>query len=167
MRQLRARLQIAEPMTQAAHLNHVISAQYQIPSMAAGTLFTVLANIPWGQVVDNAPKVAEGAAKLWCSVTRRRQSAEQAAAADAAAPAAQPVTEAGQLRQQVQRLEDAVRDIEAQMQASTELIKSLAEQNTQLIARIEMNRVRLQRLKWLTVGLAAGLAATVIHLIGR
>ncbi|WP_017757223.1 hypothetical protein, partial [Pseudacidovorax intermedius] len=118
--------------------------------MAAGTLFTVLANIPWGQVVDNAPKVAEGAAKLWASVTRRRQSAEQAAAADAAAPAAQPLTEAGQLRQQVQRLEDAVRDIEAQMQASTELIKSLAEQNTQLIARIELNRVRLQRLKWLT-----------------
>lgn len=135
--------------------------------MAAGTLFTVLANIPWGQVVENAPKVAEGAAKLWGSVTRRRQSAEQAAATEAEAQPARPLTEAEQLRQQVQRLEGAVRDIEAQMQASTELIKSLAEQNTQLIARIEMNRVRLQRLKWLTVGLAAGLAATVIHLIAR
>ena len=39
--------------------------------MAVGTLITVLSNIPWGQVVENAPKVAEGAVKLWNSVTHR------------------------------------------------------------------------------------------------
>ncbi|WP_295538919.1 hypothetical protein [uncultured Pseudacidovorax sp.] len=135
--------------------------------MAAGTLFTVLANIPWGQVVENAPKVAEGAAKLWSSVTRRRQSAEQAEASEATTPPGRPLTEAEQLRQQVQRLEASVRDIEAQMQASTELIKSLAEQNTQLVAGIELNRRRLQRMKRGMTALAAVLAATLLFLFTR
>ncbi len=135
--------------------------------MAAGTLFTVLANIPWGQVVENAPKVAEGAAKLWSSVTRRRQSAEQAEASEATTPPGRPLTEAEQLRQQVQRLEASVRDIEAQMQASTELIKSLAEQNTQLVAGIELNRQRLQRMKRAMTALAAVLAATLLYLFTR
>lgn len=135
--------------------------------MAAGTLFTVLANIPWGQVVDNAPKVAEGAAKLWSSVTRRRQSAEQAEASETTTPPGRPLTEAEQLRQQVQRLEASVRDIEAQMQASTELIKSLAEQNTQLVAGIELNRRRLQRMKRGMTALAAVLAATLLFLFTR
>jgi hypothetical protein len=36
-----------------------------------------------------------------------------------------------------------VNDLHGQMLASSELIKALAEQNTQLIKRIELNRVRL------------------------
>ncbi len=43
--------------------------------MSTGAILTVLSNIPWGQVVENAPKVAEGAAKLWNSVTNFRKSA--------------------------------------------------------------------------------------------
>jgi hypothetical protein len=48
--------------------------------------------------------------------------------------------------------EAAVADLRQQMLASSELIKELAEQNTQLIKRVETNR---KRLLWLAVFTAA------------
>lgn len=38
--------------------------------MAAGWL-TVLKMVPWGDVIENAPKVAQGAKKLWSSVGKK------------------------------------------------------------------------------------------------
>ena len=37
--------------------------------MAAGWV-TVLQMVPWGEVIKNAPKVADGAVKLWNSVSK-------------------------------------------------------------------------------------------------
>jgi hypothetical protein len=113
--------------------------------MSTGVILTVLANIPWGQVVENAPKVADGASKLWNSVSGFRKKSETGSAPPA--PAGTPVlTEAQALRNQVQALEETVGNLTDQMQASSELIKALADQNTQLVQRIELNRVRLHRL---------------------
>ena len=39
--------------------------------MAAGWV-TVLQMVPWGEVIKNAPKVADGAVKLWSSVTKKK-----------------------------------------------------------------------------------------------
>jgi hypothetical protein len=51
------------------------------------------------------------------------------------------------------------------MLASSELIKALAEQNTQLIQRIETNRIRLLRLSAATAVIAiTGLLVLVIAL---
>jgi hypothetical protein len=115
--------------------------------MSTGAIFTVLSHIPWGQVVENAPKVADGAARLWSTVTGFRTKAtpddENAASAGSRAP-----TEADALRARVESLEEAVRHLSEQMQASSELIKALADQNTQLVQGIELNRARLVRLGW-------------------
>lgn len=133
--------------------------------MAAGTLIAVLSNIPWGQVVENAPKVADGAVKLWNMVRNRKKPGP--GAEDPGPRAEEAQSEPERLQARVQGLEESVRSLQEQMQASTELIKALAEQNTQLIQRIELNRVRLVRH---AVASSLGgllLLVAVIHLLGR
>ncbi len=112
--------------------------------MAIGWL-TILKSVPWTEVIKNAPKVAEGAKKLWNAVGRQRAADE--AADEAAEAGAQPAAshephtlEALEARAAV--LEKAVSDLHGQMLASSELIKELAEQNAQLVKRIEANRKR-------------------------
>ena len=107
--------------------------------MAMGWL-TVLKSVPWGEVISNAPRVAEGAKKLWQTVSRKPSP-----------PATRSSTE-----NELAQLRAAVDDLHKQMLASSELIKALAEQNTELVRRIELNRVRLI---WL--GGAAGVIAVI------
>ncbi len=131
--------------------------------MAAGTIITVLSNIPWGQVVENAPKVADGALKLWKEVTSRKKpdSGQPAATADAAP------SEADLLKARLLSLDDNVKRLQDQMQASSELIKALAEQNTQLVQRIELNRVRLVRYAVATALCGSALLAALIYVLFR
>lgn len=134
--------------------------------MAAGTIITVLSNIPWGQVVENAPKVADGALKLWGAVTGRKkqdsnQNERSAVATDAT------LSEADLQKARLLRLEKDVQSLHDQMQASSELIKALAEQNTQLVQRIELTRVRLIRYAIATVSGGSALLAVVIYILVR
>ena len=110
--------------------------------MAAGTLFSILANIPWGQVVDNAPLIAESAVKLWKAARRKKsaQSPDQDSEADAAQ------TGSGSLNERLVAMEEHIRSLEEQMSTSAELIKALAEQNALLVRRFELNNTRLRRL---------------------
>lgn len=134
--------------------------------MSPGVLFTVLSNIPWGQVIENAPKVADGATRLWNSVGARRKK-PTAAAGTAADRAVAPHLPAEALQDKVHALEAEVRQLSEQMQASSELIKALADQNTLLVQRAELNRVRLRQMA--IGGLAAlmGLTGTVAYLLLR
>ena len=110
--------------------------------MAAGTLFSILANIPWGQVVDNAPLIAESAVKLWKAARRKKsaKSPDQDSEADAAQ------TGSGGLNERLVAMEEHIRSLEEQMSTSAELIKALAEQNALLVRRFELNNTRLRRL---------------------
>ncbi|MDI1239131.1 MAG: hypothetical protein PSV26_16735 [Polaromonas sp.] len=123
--------------------------------MAIGWL-TVLQSVPWAEVVSNAPKVAAGAKKLWNAVGRKPSASAQVSDATEAAlsPEVRAITA---LTAHISELETATKELQEQMLASSELIKALAEQNTQLILRIETQR---RRMAWLAaaVGLA-GLAA--------
>lgn len=110
--------------------------------MAAGTLFSILANIPWGQVVDNAPVIAESAVKLW-KAARRKKSA-QSPDQDSEANATQ--TGSDSLNERLVAMEEHIRSLEEQMSTSAELIKALAEQNALLVRRFELNNTRLRRL---------------------
>lgn len=124
--------------------------------MAAGTIFTVLSNVPWGTVLENAPKVADGAVKLWNAVARWRKSDPvQNGQIDVPAPQARSDTEA--LAARLQTVEESVRHLNEQMQATSELLKALAEQNSLLVQRVELNRRRLQR-----VALIGGVAGAVL-----
>jgi hypothetical protein len=118
---------------------------------------TVLQTVPWTDVIRNAPKVAEGARKLWGSVAGTPGVPEAPTEAPAAQAALDPHS-ATALQARVAVLETAVSDLHQQMLASSELIKALAEQNTQLVARVEANRVRSLRLTW-ALSIVAALAA--------
>lgn len=134
--------------------------------MSTGAILTVLSNIPWGQVVENAPRVADGAAKLWSSVTGRKKSAS---AMDPPVSTGAPApTDAEVLRTRLHALEEALQNLTDQMQASSELIKALADQNTQLVQRIELNRVRLYRFAVAAAGVGVVLLAAITFLaLGR
>lgn len=134
--------------------------------MAVGTLITVLSNIPWGQVIENAPKVADGAVKLWNSVTNRNKP-DAIHRSQAAAAAGEAPSEADRLKARLLALEDGVTSLQEQMQASSALIKALAEQNTQLVQRIELNRIRLVRYSVATALQGAVLLAAVAYLLFR
>lgn len=125
--------------------------------MAIGWL-TVLKMVPWGDVIENAPKVASGAKKLWQTVGKKPVVATPAAAASDVMRVATPTVAA--LQSQVAELQVAVADLHQQMLDSSELIQSLAQQNTQLIKRVELNRVRL-------LWLAAGVLGLALVLLSR
>jgi hypothetical protein len=110
---------------------------------------TVLSAVPWTEVIRNAPKVAEGAKKLWSAVGRG------GGGTHVASPAAGPEA-------RLEALEATVAELSRQMQASAELIKALAEQNTQLVQRIELNRRRTFGLSMLVLVLLAAVIALAL-----
>ncbi len=118
--------------------------------MAIGWL-TVLKMVPWADVIENAPKVAIGAKKLWDKVGKKPAAPELVPTVVSSTP--EPTL--AQLRDQVAALQQVTADLHQQMLDSTELIKTLAEQNTQLVKRVESNRKRLLWLALLLLLLAA------------
>lgn len=124
--------------------------------MAIGWL-SVLQNVPWADVVSNAPKVASGAKKLWNAVGAKTPQAPPAAEP---APADFPAEAQSflALQSRIAELEAASADLHSQMMASSALVKELAEQNTQLILRTDTLR---KRLAWVAglLGVTALMAA--------
>jgi len=112
--------------------------------MAAGTIITVLSNIPWDKVVENAPKVTDAAVKLWNMVANRRKQGSDESKQGKASPDTF-LSESDLLKARVLALEDGIKCLQDQMEASSELIKALADQNIQLVQGIELNRINLVR----------------------
>lgn len=106
--------------------------------MAIGWL-TVLKMVPWGDVIANAPKIADGAMQLWSTVARK----PVAAVSPAENMRAEASSEAHALRAQLVAAEARINDLHNQMLESSELIKALADQSAVLIKRIEINRIRV------------------------
>jgi len=102
----------------------------------------VLQSVPWTDVIRNAPKVADGAKKLWSSVSKKSPAQEMPSEA-VETPLPTEAESIALLQKRVASMEAAIADLHDQMVASSELIKTLAEQNTQLIARIEASRIRV------------------------
>lgn len=121
---------------------------------------TVLQAVPWSEVIRNAPKVAEGAKKLWNSVGKKQ--AEPAVTEASEDLVVSPERKMDELQARVETLEETVEDLHEQMLAASQLIKELAEQNTQLIRRIETNRVHMI---WLTVTTTLVAVAAAIGLV--
>ena len=109
----------------------------------------VLQSVPWTDIIRNAPKVAEGAKKLWGTVKGKSSSDINNAATDQSSLVDPNSLEGLNLR--VQTMEIAITELHEQMLASSELIKTLAEQNTQLVGHIEINSRRLTWLSLVTV----------------
>jgi hypothetical protein len=115
---------------------------------------TILKTVPWTDVINNAPKVADGAKKLWQSVAKKTgqqppaPDLAQGSTSDAAAETGLPydAAQVARLLARVATLETTSAELHAQMLSSSELIKTLAEQNAALIKGIEANRARASRL---------------------
>lgn len=110
--------------------------------------FTVLKSVPWEAVIGNAPIVAEGARKLWKAVGAKSTPDGMPE------PQSSPVDAADPVPAQLADLRAVAERLEQQMLASSGLIKALADQNTQLIARIEANEARTVWLGRVCSGLA-------------
>ncbi len=100
--------------------------------MAAGWL-TALKLVPWSDVITLAPKVLDGAKSLRDAVARRGTAVPVSTEAPAASPEA--------VAECLQALSAATATLQTQMAETTELLRSVAEQNAQLVAQLE----RLQR----------------------
>ncbi|HEY9098906.1 MAG TPA: hypothetical protein VIN38_08550 [Thiobacillus sp.] len=119
--------------------------------MAIGWI-TLLKGVPWSGVISTAPLVAEGAKQLWKAVSKQPPSAHSTRPTQPDTASTDSTTADYAIRLAAQ--EAAINDLRTQMLKSSELIKVLADQNTQLIRRVEANRVRT---RWLT-----GLVAIVV-----
>lgn len=124
--------------------------------------FSVLQAVPWGQVIDNAPKVVEGAKKFWSAVARNPP-AEEGEVVDLP-PELDEGAAVRSLKKRLVVLEKSNADLHQQMLASSELIKTLADQNAQLIKRIEANRKRMTLLTLVCVLTATATLAVVVFI---
>lgn len=113
---------------------------------------TLIKVVPWTDVIANAPRVVDGAKKLWGSVNKSSTS-EKPLAGPAPGTARDDGGEVvGLLRARVGRLEAGVDELHAQMRASSDLIRTLADQNAELIRHLETVQVRV---RWLSRALVA------------
>lgn len=127
---------------------------------------TVLKTVPWSEVISNAPKVADGARKLWNAVARK-PSPQEDSNADAASPTLTDSQRIAALEARVAGLKTEVSNLHAQMAASSELIKELADQNAHLIQRIDRYRVRVLWLAAATGGIAVASLVALFEAFAR
>ncbi len=107
----------------------------------------VLQNIPWREVISNAPRVADEAKKLWTNLSRQRpQSSAKPEPSIATSFSGESARDLNLMQTKILSLEAQVADLHAQMLASTKLIDVLANQNNQLVNHIEKNRMRIKLL---------------------
>ncbi len=104
--------------------------------------------IPWADVLAAAPAVAQGARKLWSSVK--------------AGSAAVETQETEPLETRVHAVEACIAELKQENAASSELVKSLAEQNARLVEIVGMLKTRTQVL--LIVSIVTSVAALILAL---
>lgn len=113
--------------------------------------------IPWTDVLAAAPTIVQGAEKLWGTVARKKAETQ---AQDYAEEKRPPHAETlAQMEARLQTLEARIAEFQSEALSSSALIKSLAEQNAQLVRAVEILRVRTRIL--LTAGSVVALAALV------
>lgn len=133
--------------------------------MAIG-LLSVLKMVPWGDVINNAPKIADGAMKLWRVVARKQQPSEFPASS-VGPELTTEVQSLAMLQVQLAAAEAKITDLHNQMLVSSELIKALADQNTQLIKRFEIIRMRVLWLAGVVVVIGVIAAINVAIALAR
>lgn len=122
---------------------------------------TALKIIPWGEVLESAPHIVKAAKHLF-SATK----------ADARGFAETPDSSAGdglsgvdKLDKRIRLLETRIVELSDEQKSSTELIKSLAEQNALIVEAVEVFRVRVKILLVACISLVVVLAGLVFWLM--
>ncbi|ABE49152.1 MULTISPECIES: bZIP transcription factor [Methylobacillus] len=122
--------------------------------MAAPWL-TVLKVVPWVEVIRKAPEIAEGARKFWHAVSGK-QNHHEPPVYDV--PYSElPSDDDKEAR--IQSLEVRIAQLQTQMVESSKLLKTLADQNEQLVAKLEDGRRRVARLSRIVMVLVIAMLA--------
>ena len=112
--------------------------------------FAAFKAFPWSDALAAAPTVVQAAKRVWTTV--RRTEGEAAAAAESAQIKDRLSTHADALsllESRVVRIEARTVEIANEALASSEVLKSLAEQNSQLVRAVENLHDRTRLLLWL------------------
>ena len=123
---------------------------------------TALKVIPWGDVIEHAPKVLKGARDLLNQQRQRRRETAEPASDPNASAIERPDPTPPELRELQQQLATAREDLTRLQQTQdqiTQTLAELAEQNTRLVAAVELLRTRTRLLMGAVVVLAVVLAA--------
>ncbi len=115
--------------------------------------------IPWGQVIDNTPKLIEATRKLF---TRSSQPLPPEPAPPANLSAGD---KEAWLEQQLAQTRAELADLQHDLQESVRLINGLAEQNAQMVLAIERLRIRTRWFGFMAALALAGVLA--LALFGR
>lgn len=127
--------------------------------MAAGWL-KMLKAVPWSEVIAAAPQVAGGARRLWETVGRKGAPVPEMDLGEAMAHA--PIDEdVAILAARIEQQDAAITQLHGQVREASKLITELADQNAQLIARLQAARERLKLVGFVA---AAGCALSVVSL---
>ncbi len=123
---------------------------------------TALKVIPWGDVIEHAPKVLKGARDLLDRQRQRRRDTAEPAPDPRAGVIEMPGPTPPELRALQQQLATAREDITRLQQTQdriTQTLAELAEQNTRLVAAVELLHQRTRLLMGAVLVLAAALGA--------
>lgn len=107
--------------------------------------------IPWGEVVAAAPKVLDQAKKLVAAA--RRTDSRPSAGAEASVPAQASDRAPPAIEVRLSSVEGKLEDMAREALSSAELVKSLAEQNAQLVQAVQSLSSRVRRLNLIVVAL--------------
>lgn len=107
--------------------------------------------VPWGDVVANAPKALDQAKKL--VATMRKADRTSSATAETSAAAQTHIDPLPEIEARLSSLEGTLDDMRREALASAELVRSLAEQNAQLVQAVEILGGRVRRLQLIVVAL--------------
>jgi hypothetical protein len=118
--------------------------------MAAGW-WKVLKTVPWSEVLHAAPQVATGARRLWDTVARRSGSMPPGPIVEEIEPQEDVF---GIVMARLDKNETTVGELRGQMLSASEIIANLADQNAQLIVKMDVIRTRM-----LWLGVAAGVSS--------
>lgn len=110
--------------------------------MAAGAWLRVLKNVPWGEVISAAPQVASSARRLWETVGGKGVRIPNTEFDETVAH--MPIDDGVALiASQVEQQDIAITQLQGQVREASKLIAELADQNAQLIAKLQAARERL------------------------
>jgi uncharacterized phage infection (PIP) family protein YhgE len=123
---------------------------------------TALKAVPWTDVVQAAPQIVKGARSLFATVRQGTADDKQNHGAAASAASSMP-----ELAARVDEVTAALRTVQAEQQTSADLIRSLAEQNAQLVAAIAIIRARVRLLLGICLALAVSVGAIAVWLAMR
>lgn len=110
---------------------------------------TALKVLPWGEMIEYAPKLVNGAQKLWQRVKNEKAATDAIIIEQAPQSADETVRELQELKQQLQ-------DMQAQQLELSNLVSELAAQNQRLVSAVEVLRVRTRLFAITAIVLAAG-----------